>query len=104
MAVAGFDRSELEIVSERDSLNIIGRKKKDDTARTFLHRGIAARDFEHRFKLANHVRVVKASVENGLLNIELVREIPEALKPRRIEIDGANDQVHVVDRQVAQVA
>ena len=104
MAVAGFDRSELEIVSERDSLNIIGRKKKDDTARTFLHRGIAARDFEHRFQLANHVRVVKASVENGLLNIELVREIPEALKPRRIEIDGANDQVHVVDRQVAQVA
>ena len=104
MAVAGFDRSELEIVSERDALNIIGRKKKDDSAPTFLHRGIAARDFEHRFQLANHVRVVKASVVNGLLNIELVREVPEALKPRRIEIDDANDPLHVLDRNLAQAA
>jgi molecular chaperone IbpA len=93
MAVAGFDRSELEIESERDQLKIVGRKQKDETKRTFLHRGIAARDFEHRFQLADHVKVVGAKLDNGLLNIELVRVIPESLKPRKIEIDGDNVQL-----------
>jgi len=99
MAVAGFDRSELEIETERDTLKIIGRKQKEDAKRTFLHRGIAARDFEHRFKLADHVKVVSAKLDNGLLNIELVREIPEELKPRRIAIDG--DNVQLLQRQAA---
>src|SRR5690606_480236 len=73
MAVAGFDEKELEIESERDTLKVTGRKQKDGGERNFLHRGIAARDFEHRFRLADHVRVVGARLEQGLLHIELVR-------------------------------
>ena len=90
MAIAGFDRSEVEIVAERDSLQITGRKQKDETQRTFLHRGIAARDFEQRFQLANHLKVTTASFDNGMLTIELVREVPEAFKPRKITIGDAN--------------
>ncbi|UOD31748.1 Hsp20 family protein [Massilia violaceinigra] len=101
MAVAGFDRSEVEIVTERDSLHITGRKQKDDTERTFLHRGIAARDFEQRFQLANHVKVTTASFDNGMLTIELVREVPEALKPRRIVIDGGANVQALEQRQAA---
>ncbi len=90
MALAGFDRSEIDITSERDSLHIVGRKQKDGTERTYLHRGIAARDFEQRFQLANHVKVTGASFTNGMLTIDLVREVPEALKPRKIEIGAAS--------------
>src|SRR3569833_263826 len=68
MAVAGFDRSELEIETERDQLRIVGRRQKDDTKHTYLHRGIAARDFEHHFQLADHVKVAGAKLENGLLS------------------------------------
>jgi molecular chaperone IbpA len=93
MAVAGFERSELEIETERDQLKIVGRKQKDEAKRTFLHRGIASRDFEHRIQLADHVKVVGAKLDNGLLNIELVRVIPESLKPRKIEIGGDNVQL-----------
>lgn len=100
MAVAGFDSSELEIVSERDTLRVVGRKQKDEAQRTFLHRGIAARDFEHRFQLADHVKVVGAKLDKGLLNIELVREVPEELKPRKIAIDGG-DNVQLLERQAA---
>jgi len=100
MAIAGFDQSELEIETEDEKLKIVGRKKlKDDAKRTFLHRGIATRDFEHRFQLADHVKVVGARLDNGLLNIELVREIPEALKPRKIQIEGGN--VTFLERQAA---
>jgi len=101
MAIAGFDRSEVEIVAERDSLQITGRKQKDETQRTFLHRGIAARDFEQRFQLANHVKVTTASFDNGMLTIELVREVPEALKPRRIVIDGGENVQAIEQRQAA---
>ena len=90
MALAGFDRSEVEIVAERDTLHVTGRKQKDDAQRTYLHRGIAARDFEQRFQLANHVKVTTASFDNGMLTIELVREVPEALKPRKITIGGGD--------------
>jgi molecular chaperone IbpA len=100
MAVAGFDRAEIEIETERDNLKIVGRKPKDDSKRTFLHRGIAARDFEQRFQLADHVKVTSARLDNGLLHIELVREIPEAMKPRKIAIEGA-PQVQVLERQAA---
>jgi molecular chaperone IbpA len=88
MAVAGFDRSEIDIETERDVLKVVGRKAKPETQGTYLHRGIASRDFEHNFRLADHVKVVSARLDNGLLNIELQREIPEAHKPRRILIDG----------------
>ncbi|NHZ40672.1 Hsp20 family protein [Massilia aquatica] len=101
MALAGFDRSEVEIITERDSLHITGRKQKDDTQRTFLHRGIAARDFEQRFQLANHVKVTTAAFDNGMLTIELVREVPEALKPRRIVIDGGENVQALEQRQAA---
>ena len=101
MAIAGFDRSEVEIVAERDSLQITGRKLKDEVQRTFLHRGIAARDFEQRFQLANHVKVTTASFDNGMLTIELVREVPEALKPRRIAIDGGDNVQALEQRQAA---
>ncbi len=100
MAVAGFDRSELELEVERDALKITGRKQRDDQAKTYLHRGIAARNFEHRFQIADHVKVVSAKVASGLLNIELVREIPEAMKPRKISIDGDNN-VQRLERHAA---
>lgn len=96
MAVAGFDRSEIEIESERDTLKITGRKAREEGARNFLHRGIASRNFEHSFQLADHVYVVGAKLDNGLLNIELAREIPEALKPRKIAIDAAADNVQTL--------
>lgn len=99
MAVAGFDRSELDIETERDTLTIVGRKQKEETQRTFLHRGIAARDFEQRFQLADHVKVVSAQLDNGLLNIELVREIPETLKPRKVAI--GNETLQVLEREAA---
>jgi len=91
IAVAGFARIEIDIETENETLKITGRKQKEDKQVNFLHRGIAARDFEQRFQLANHIKVVGANLENGLLNIELVREIPEALKPRKIEIGAADD-------------
>jgi len=99
MAVAGFSSAEIDIEAENDTLKIVGRKQKEDQAVNFLHRGIAARDFEQRFQLANHIKVVGAQLENGLLSIELVREVPEALKPRKIEING--DNVHRLERNAA---
>jgi molecular chaperone IbpA len=100
MALAGFNRSEIDITFERDSLHVVGRKQKDGVERTYLHRGIAARDFEQRFQLATHVKVTGASFDNGMLNIELVREIPEALKPRKIVIDGG-DNVTALEQRAA---
>jgi len=86
MAIAGFQLNELEIETEHQTLRVTGRKTKKEQETTFLHRGIANRDFEHKFQLADHVKVTGANLENGLLSIALVREIPEALKPRKIEI------------------
>jgi molecular chaperone IbpA len=88
MAVAGFDRADLDIEFERGTLKVVGRRNKQATEQTFLHRGIAERDFEHRFRVADHVKVTGANLDRGLLQIDLVREIPEALKARRIEIGG----------------
>ncbi|WP_340115200.1 Hsp20 family protein [Pelagibius sp. 7325] len=87
MAVAGFSEEDLEITAKENSLVIAGHKDKPETAEvTFLHRGIANRAFERRFDLADHIRVTGAKLENGLLSVELVREIPEAKKPRTIAI------------------
>lgn len=88
MAVAGFSRAEIDIEVENDTLKIVGSKQKVEPAKTYLHRGIGTRDFEHRFQLAEHVKVVSASLDNGLLSISLAREIPETLKPRKISISG----------------
>lgn len=86
MAVAGFAQDEIVIVAEPNALLIEGRKSEDDRGRNFLHRGIAHRAFRRQFDLADFVKVTGASLEHGLLRIELEREIPEAMKPRRIEI------------------
>ena len=90
MAVAGFSSNEIDIEAENNTLRLLGRKQREEGSPTFLHRGIAARDFEQRFQLANHIKVVAAQLENGLLNIELVREVPEALKARKIESNTSN--------------
>lgn len=86
MAVAGFQQEELEIEAEHQTLRVTGRKAKKEQEATFLHRGIATRDFEHKFQLADHVKVTGAHLEHGLLAIALVREVPEALKPRKVQI------------------
>ena len=87
MAVAGFSEDEIGITSEQNRLLITGNHADEpDEQGEYLHRGIATRTFERRFNLADHVRVVGASLENGLLHIDLEREIPEAMKPRTIKI------------------
>ena len=86
MAVAGFSMEELEISSEGEKLLVKGNKAESQTERKYLYQGIAERGFERTFQLADYVTVLGASLENGLLNIDLVREIPEALKLRKIEI------------------
>jgi molecular chaperone IbpA len=86
IAVAGFAEDELNIEAREGQLVVTGRKAEVEDKSTYLHRGIATRAFERRFQLADHVRAERAVTENGLLHIDLVREVPEALKPRRIEI------------------
>ena len=89
IAVAGFKPDELTIEAKENQLTVTGRKSANDDAaaeRTYLHRGLAERDFERRFQLADYVVVSGAALDNGLLAISLKRELPEALKPRRIEI------------------
>jgi len=88
MAVAGFTPEELKVEAKESTLTVSGEKKPDEKDRTFLHRGIAARNFERRFQLADYVEVSSASFENGLLNIDLQRNIPERMKPRQIAINA----------------
>ena len=88
IAVAGFAQDDLDITFQSNLLTVTGKKQESPTE-GYLHRGIAGRPFEHRFELADHVRVNGADLNNGLLTIELVREIPEALKPRKISIQSA---------------
>ena len=85
LALAGFSDQDLEITSEQNTLTVKG-KKDNDVEGKFIHRGIANRSFERRFQLADHVKVKAANMNNGLLHIELEREIPEAMKPRNITI------------------
>jgi molecular chaperone IbpA len=93
IAVAGFTGADLGVEQRETELVVTARKAKDETQRTYLHRGIATRAFEKRFQLADHVRVTGAVHENGMLHIDLVREVPEALKPRQIEITRAQPKV-----------
>lgn len=89
LAVAGFAPEDLSIEYKQNSLIVAGSRRQPETQRNYLHRGIAERSFERRFGLADHVRVGGAKLENGLLTIDLVRELPEVLKPRKIEINSA---------------
>ncbi len=86
MAVAGFGQDEIKIEAKEQSLVVRGDKKPEDKERQYLHRGIAARSFERRFQLADYVEVKSADLKDGLLHIELVRELPERMKPRTIPI------------------
>lgn len=93
LAVAGFEQSELEIEAEQNKLSVKGRKGNKEDEGRYLHRGIATRDFERHFQLADYVNVESARYENGLLHIDLFRELPERMKPRSIAIgcDSANN-------------
>jgi molecular chaperone IbpA len=86
MAVAGFSTDDLNIEVKEATLAVRGEKRPEAKDREYLHRGIAARNFERRFRLADHVEVTGATLENGFLHIDLKREIPEAMKPRTIKI------------------
>ncbi len=90
MAVAGFGEDDLNIEVKENTLTITGEKVEEGSEGDFLHRGIAARSFERRFELADHVKVNSATLENGLLHVVLKREIPEAMKPRTIKISRAD--------------
>lgn len=88
MAVAGFEEDEINVEIEDNVLTISASKKAADIERNYLHQGIAERNFKRQFRLEDHVQVVSASLNNGLLHVELLREIPEAMKPRTIAING----------------
>jgi len=103
VAVAGFAPEDLTVEVKDASLYITARKTTEEGNRTYLHRGIATRAFERRFALADHVRVVGATHENGMLHLDLVREMPEALKPRRIEITRANGATPVLEAKAETV-
>ncbi len=104
MAVAGFSRDELDIMVKESILTVSGSRKEDadDKERRFLYRGIATRNFERQFQLADYVKVVDARLEDGLLHIELVREIPEAMKPRQIEI--RSEEGRVIENKAQEAA
>ncbi|MBM9594855.1 Hsp20 family protein [Roseitranquillus sediminis] len=103
IAVAGFTEDELAVEVRDNALIVTARKADEESGRNYLHRGIATRAFERRFALAEHVRVTGASHVNGMLHIDLKREVPEALKPRRIEIArGDTVESKAVDAQVTE--
>ena len=112
MAVAGFGPNEIELTQHGNTLFVSGQRKGQEKGREVLHQGIASRSFKLTFNLADHVKVVAANLENGLLAVDLTREVPEQLKPRRIEIgapttgDAGQDNKpvtieHGQERQVA---
>lgn len=101
IAVAGFRSEELNIEVKENLLTVQGRKTANDDTRRYLHRGLAERNFERRFQLADYVVVTDAKLDAGLLSISLKREIPEALKPRRIEIAAAPSAPQIASEQAA---
>ena len=99
MAVAGFAESDLDITTEHNRLVVTGKRADEAEEKgEYLHRGIATRSFERRFNLADHVKVVSASLENGLLHIDLERELPEAMKPRTIKISKSTARLLDVEK------
>ena len=103
MAVAGFGRDEIELVQTGTELVVTGQKKAEAGDRQLLHRGIAQRNFKQTFNLASHVKVAGAKLENGLLSVDLVRELPEQLKPRRIEIGASATAAQSQDNEPKQI-
>ena len=109
MAIAGFEQSDLSIEVEGNALTVVGKKAEEEEGKQYLYRGIAARNFERQFQLADHIKVTGASFKNGMLHIELEREIPDALKPRKISIQTDDEALasstiekpHLVDSKTA---
>jgi molecular chaperone IbpA len=101
MAVAGFRPEELNIEAKENLLTVVGRKAANDEPRRYLHRGLAERNFERRFQLADYVVVTEARLADGLLSISLKRELPEALKPRSIEISTAPPEAPLIEGEKA---
>ena len=101
LAVAGFARGEIDITAQQNQLIVTGKKSDEDNS-NYIHRGIATRSFERRFGLADHVKVTAADLHDGLLSIDLVREIPEAMKPRRIDIGGGEKAGSDAPRQTIE--
>ena len=104
MAVAGFSSDDLNIEVKEGTLSVRGEKTTETKDREFLHRGIAARNFERRFRLADHVEVSGATLENGFLNVDLKREIPEAVKPRTIQIAKPSQNGRAIEGEKQKLA
>lgn len=100
LAVAGFERSELDISVDQGVLTVRGKKEVGDQKKTYLHQGIANRAFERKYNLADHVEVTGADLKNGILSISLLKEIPEAMKPRSISI-SQSEYPSLEEKQVA---
>jgi len=100
MAVAGFSPEEVDVTVQENSLLVTGKAKKDGEESRYLHRGIARRTFERRFSLADHIKVVGATLQNGMLHVDLVHEVPEAAKPRKIQI-GSGEPQRLTQKQAA---
>jgi len=101
MAVAGFGLDDLDITVQDSQLTISGRVESDDEPVAYLHHGIATRAFERRFELADHLKVKSAGMDNGLLHIDLVREVPESLKPRKVAIKDIAPQSKALEQKAA---
>src|SRR6202007_388643 len=100
MPVAGFSPDEIDVTVHENSLLVTGKAKKEDENGRYLHRGIARRAFERRFSLADHIKVAGANLVNGMLHVDLVREVPEAAKPRKVQIvTGQAEQPQVVEQK-----
>jgi len=96
LAVAGFGRDEIDIVAQQNQL-IVSGKKADDEGVDYIHRGIANRQFERRFGLADFIKVAEADLKDGLLSVDLIREIPEAMKPKKISIGGSQPKQEAIE-------
>jgi molecular chaperone IbpA len=101
MAVAGFDHDEIDITLNENTLTVVGAAKPEAKPVQYLHHGIARRAFERRFQLADHIKVKGAALTNGLLDIDLVREVPETLKPRKIAITAVERPTAILDQAAA---
>lgn len=101
IAVAGFKESELDLQVENGVLTVKGQKQALESAKNYLHQGIASRSFERKFNLADHIEVVDAKLADGILSVHLVKEIPEAMKPKSISINGSQAKVISHDEKVA---
>jgi len=103
LAVAGFSRDEIEITAQQNQLIVSGRKT-DDEGVDFIHRGIANRQFERKFGLADFIKVAEADLKDGLLSVELIREIPEAMRPKKISIGGSHPKQEAIEVQAKECA